>query len=1292
MKQKSRFDGLDVAAMTAHVRRNLLGHKLANVYDGVALASSLSSDSSARGTFVFKLANPSANSNNASSIDKAAKTATPSTSSNDGGAAGGDTEPVSNRAMLLMESGVRFHITSFYATGDAAGSASTPPSNFAMKLRKHLRNLRLENVTQLGNLDRVVDFRFGSGELAHHLLLELYGLGNLILTNGQYEILALLRVHEYSLKKEGDTVNGASASAGAGNDLQEQVKVRVGNVYPVTYATTIASPIQTEPTLKSEEDLLLGELEQDENNKSTTTQPQPSTLLAMNGEQAYAWAKVELKNLADQALASKNNPPPQTSKRKKKEKKDGSTTLKMLLLKPASGVFHYGPALIEHCILHAAILGPSAKFTLETSESLMPPSHWTKLLQSLREEGKSVLDKFHSGEGGGFILYRPKDAKSETTNDNKDHDEFVSKVPHSDKILEEFQPHLLLQHKDRPQLPYNSFSNAVDEFFSLLEGQKRALRAEGVEKAANERLEKIKRDQATRMERLELDMVQVKDHAQLVELHADDVDKALGVINSALDGGMDWETLEELVAVEQANENPIALLINRLLLDNDSIELSLPDTMVWDPNSREAPPIVKVKVSLLDSAHGNARSMYNQYRTSKDKANKTHEASETVLKAAEANALKQIEQARNNKKMTFSVMMQPQRKQHWFEKFNWFITSDNYLVVGGRDAQQNEILVKRYLRPGDAYIHADVHGAPTCILRAKRRRTANKKTEVLPLSDQALIQAGNFAICRSSAWPSRMVTSAWWVDSHQVSKTAPTGEYLTVGSFMIRGKKNFLPATQLEMGLGIVFRLGDDASVARHINDRRDFALLTMDDTKDDFISAGDALVKTQSPVTTKEVKEEKKLVSKSVEENNLSSPRIEGGVTVEDGKHIGEVKHGKDSTADQQEEDVKKKKKGLSIKEKKLIKKYGSLQAANDALAEVRLLEEKRKAEKEEKIRSSELETETQIKTRSSTVRGKKLTKKKMRKYADQDDEDKELAILALQGGEKIKGGKKKGGSAADVIKSDSQMKAAAETTALLVRDPKEFIYKLPEEVVDLLSKCVGKNIEDDSVRWNKLDAEVLEQLIAFESDDAKIAAANRLFQLSSTSRIDNFSASLAGIIRTIRKYGFEGIQLSEGAEINGEGKQRKTKAEKEAEREAWRGILAEDGIIEEEGESNGAVDDTAEIGKLTGKPLSEDLLLYALPVCAPYQTLSQYKYRVKLTPGNQKRGKASKQCLEMFLRMDDQQKSNKSSSRIIDLMKSVNDNEWVQAICGDVKISTAGASKIIKKQKAKAKKGKKK
>ena len=55
------------------------------------------------------------------------------------------------------------------------------------------------------------------------------------------------------------------------------------------------------------------------------------------------------------------------------------------------------------------------------------------------------------------------------------------------------------------------------------------------------------------------------------------------------------------------------------------------------------------------------------------------------------------------------------RKQMWFEKFFWFISSENYLVIAGKDAQQNETIVKKYLKDGDVYVHADIHGASSCI-------------------------------------------------------------------------------------------------------------------------------------------------------------------------------------------------------------------------------------------------------------------------------------------------------------------------------------------------------------------------------------------------------------------------------------------------------------------------------------------------------------------------------------------------------------------------------------------------
>ena len=85
---------------------------------------------------------------------------------------------------------------------------------------------------------------------------------------------------------------------------------------------------------------------------------------------------------------------------------------------------------------------------------------------------------------------------------------------------------------------------------------------------------------------------------------------------------------------------------------------------------------------------------------------------------------------------------------------------------------------------------------------------------------KTLNEAGQMAVCYSAAWDSKVVTSAYWVESSQVSKTAPTGEYLTTGSFMIRGKKNYLPPSHLILGFGIIFKLGDD-SLEAHRNERK---------------------------------------------------------------------------------------------------------------------------------------------------------------------------------------------------------------------------------------------------------------------------------------------------------------------------------------------------------------------------------------------------------------------------------------------------------------------------------------
>jgi len=62
----------------------------------------------------------------------------------------------------------------------------------------------------------------------------------------------------------------------------------------------------------------------------------------------------------------------------------------------------------------------------------------------------------------------------------------------------------------------------------------------------------------------------------------------------------------------------------------------------------------------------------------------------------------------------------------------------NTYSKGGRDRQQNELLVKRYLKAGDVYVHADLHGASSIIV--KNTSTSN----IIP--PRTLQEAGLMAV------------------------------------------------------------------------------------------------------------------------------------------------------------------------------------------------------------------------------------------------------------------------------------------------------------------------------------------------------------------------------------------------------------------------------------------------------------------------------------------------------------------------------------------------------------------
>lgn len=139
-------------------------------------------------------------------------------------------------------------------------------------------------------------------------------------------------------------------------------------------------------------------------------------------------------------------------------------------------------------------------------------------------------------------------------------------------------------------------------------------------------------------------------------------------------------------------------------------------------------------------------------------------------------------------------------KKFWFQKYNWYIIDSKYLILCGKTAIQNEELVKKYLNQNDIYLHGDFFGSPSVIVK-----NLDNDGEI-PLN--VLLRAGDFLVCMSPNWKVNRAENSYYVYSDQVSKTAPSGEYISKGSFMIRGKKNYLPESRLELGIGVLFLEG----------------------------------------------------------------------------------------------------------------------------------------------------------------------------------------------------------------------------------------------------------------------------------------------------------------------------------------------------------------------------------------------------------------------------------------------------------------------------------------------------
>ena len=202
-----------------------------------------------------------------------------------------------------------------------------------------------------------------------------------------------------------------------------------------------------------------------------------------------------------------------------------------------------------------------------------------------------------------------------------------------------------------------------------------------------------------------------------------------------------------------------------------------------------------MKLYYNKTINENVNLIYNEIKKMKHK-----------IEGAE-NAIKELKEKYEKRKKQVEIKQKTQKmfvsKKYWFQKFRWFILPNATLVVGGKDATTNEILIKKHLDKNDIVFHTEMPGSPFVIMKRNFELPDDIKLNFSDYSEEnSLEDIAVFTASFSRAWRNGITNlEVYWVNPDQVSKTMPSGEYAGKGSFMIYGKKNLMNAT-LELAIG----------------------------------------------------------------------------------------------------------------------------------------------------------------------------------------------------------------------------------------------------------------------------------------------------------------------------------------------------------------------------------------------------------------------------------------------------------------------------------------------------------
>lgn len=183
-----------------------------------------------------------------------------------------------------------------------------------------------------------------------------------------------------------------------------------------------------------------------------------------------------------------------------------------------------------------------------------------------------------------------------------------------------------------------------------------------------------------------------------------------------------------------------------------------------------------------------------------DKAKKIKKKIEGAKKSIEE-AKRQLEKLEKEKAKDDSKKEQATAitaKKEWYEKFRWFVSSEGFLVIGGRDAATNEIVVKKHTDKDDLVFHTDMVGSPFFVIKASinwRQEGVGgwDNSQKNKIGEKTIKEAADATATFSKAWKLGLNNSSvFYCTPEQLTKEAPAGEYVPRGGFITKGKLTYV--------------------------------------------------------------------------------------------------------------------------------------------------------------------------------------------------------------------------------------------------------------------------------------------------------------------------------------------------------------------------------------------------------------------------------------------------------------------------------------------------------------------